>query len=424
MIKGKFNYLAPEYLAGKLDARCDIWALGVVMYEMLTSRRLFDAPDIFDLMTRIKKFPIPRPSLANPRVTPDLDQIVMTALERNPTHRWQTAAMMRDARAGRDLAAGQLRRSPPRCRLDALALHAEAGDRGEWCLGARQDDDAEAPAADSGARHDRGDGAAQVAAEDPPARARKAITARTTSRVASVSTARSNACGAPGTLSTCERQVACERGSDEAVERGVEPGHLVGAGAHHEQRDRRQVADRWSREAEARGGIGDVERVRVQQRGARNSAARDLRERRRAVAGARDQRDALGIDGGMARELAHGFVELAGVQHADEPGGGDESRPRRERRHLFELACRVRPAAREHDGGASPVVAGRFVEVEAFAALDGDVIHPGQREYDAALHQVWHGAHRSAMESAVAAAARGPERRSATLLCAPGYSDC
>ncbi len=100
VIKGKFNYLAPEYLAGKLDARCDIWALGVVMYEILTSRRLFDAPDVFDLMTRIKKFPIPRPSLANPRVTHDLDEIVMTALERNPNHRWQTAAMMRDAIRG------------------------------------------------------------------------------------------------------------------------------------------------------------------------------------------------------------------------------------------------------------------------------------------------------------------------------------
>ena len=100
VIKGKFNYLAPEYLAGKLDARCDIWAVGVVMYEMLTSRRLFDAPDPFDLMTRIKKFPIPRPSIANPRVTPDLDQIVMTALERVPSNRWQTAAMMRDAVRG------------------------------------------------------------------------------------------------------------------------------------------------------------------------------------------------------------------------------------------------------------------------------------------------------------------------------------
>jgi len=44
--------------------------------------------------------PVPRPSLANPRVTPDLDEIVMTALERNPSHRWQTASMMRDALRG------------------------------------------------------------------------------------------------------------------------------------------------------------------------------------------------------------------------------------------------------------------------------------------------------------------------------------
>jgi serine/threonine-protein kinase len=100
IIKGKFNYLAPEYLAGKLDARCDIWAVGVVMYEMLTNRRLFDAPDVFETMTRVKKMPVPRPSLMNPRVTPDLDEIVMTALERNPSHRWQTASMMRDAVRG------------------------------------------------------------------------------------------------------------------------------------------------------------------------------------------------------------------------------------------------------------------------------------------------------------------------------------
>jgi eukaryotic-like serine/threonine-protein kinase len=37
IIKGKFNYVAPEYLGGELDARVDIWALGVVMYELLTS---------------------------------------------------------------------------------------------------------------------------------------------------------------------------------------------------------------------------------------------------------------------------------------------------------------------------------------------------------------------------------------------------
>ena len=97
MIKGKFNYIAPEYLQGRLDARADLWALGVVMYELLTSRRLFDAPDAFETMTRVKKLPIPRPSRANPKVSRALDDIVMRALERDPARRWQNAAAMRDA---------------------------------------------------------------------------------------------------------------------------------------------------------------------------------------------------------------------------------------------------------------------------------------------------------------------------------------
>jgi len=100
VIKGKFNYVAPEYLSGKLDARVDLWALGVVMYELLTSRRLFDGGDVFETITRVRKLPIPRPSRANPRVPPNLDEIVMTALERDPNRRWQTAADMREALLG------------------------------------------------------------------------------------------------------------------------------------------------------------------------------------------------------------------------------------------------------------------------------------------------------------------------------------
>jgi serine/threonine-protein kinase len=97
VIKGKFNYVAPEYIGGTLDARADLWALGVVIYELLTGRRLFDAPDGFETMNRVRKLPIPRPSLANPRVGPELDELVMTALQRDPRQRWQSAAQMRDA---------------------------------------------------------------------------------------------------------------------------------------------------------------------------------------------------------------------------------------------------------------------------------------------------------------------------------------
>ncbi len=100
MIKGKFGYVAPEYLGGQLDHRADLWAVGIIMYELLTSRRLFDGADAFETMTRIRNLPIPRPSIGNPRVTPELDEIVMTALDRNPSRRWQSAAMMRAALRG------------------------------------------------------------------------------------------------------------------------------------------------------------------------------------------------------------------------------------------------------------------------------------------------------------------------------------
>ena len=96
VIKGKFGYVAPEYLGGKLDHRADLWAVGIIMYEMLTSRRLFDGPDAFETMKRVRELPIPRPSLANPQVTRELDEIVMTALERDPSRRWPSAATMRD----------------------------------------------------------------------------------------------------------------------------------------------------------------------------------------------------------------------------------------------------------------------------------------------------------------------------------------
>jgi serine/threonine-protein kinase len=96
VIKGKFGYVAPEYVNGKLDHRADLWAVGILMYELLTSRRLFDGPDAFETMMRVREMPIPRPSLANPKVRRELDEIVMTALDRNPDRRWQSAAAMRD----------------------------------------------------------------------------------------------------------------------------------------------------------------------------------------------------------------------------------------------------------------------------------------------------------------------------------------
>jgi serine/threonine protein kinase len=98
VLKGKLNYVAPEYLVGgKLDARCDLWALGVCMHELLTGRRLFDAPEQGTILERVRAMPIPPPSVWNPEVSHDVDHIVLTALEREPARRWPSAAAMRDA---------------------------------------------------------------------------------------------------------------------------------------------------------------------------------------------------------------------------------------------------------------------------------------------------------------------------------------
>lgn len=97
VIKGKLSYVAPEYLMGKLDARCDLWALGVVMHELLTGQRLFDAPDHAITLDRVRAMPIPPPSRLNPEVPRDVDELVLTALHRDPDRRWQSAAKMRAA---------------------------------------------------------------------------------------------------------------------------------------------------------------------------------------------------------------------------------------------------------------------------------------------------------------------------------------
>jgi len=100
VIKGKLNYVAPEYLiSGKIDARVDLWALGVVMYELLTGQRLFDAAEQGTILERVRSMPIPPPSRVNPEVPRDVDQIVLTALARDPDKRWQRASDMRDALA-------------------------------------------------------------------------------------------------------------------------------------------------------------------------------------------------------------------------------------------------------------------------------------------------------------------------------------
>jgi eukaryotic-like serine/threonine-protein kinase len=99
VVKGKFSYMAPEYLKGKLDFRVDLWALGVLAHELLTNRRLFKGKNDFETIYKVRADQIEPPSKDNPDVPPDLDAIVMTALQREPAARWQSAGAMRTALA-------------------------------------------------------------------------------------------------------------------------------------------------------------------------------------------------------------------------------------------------------------------------------------------------------------------------------------
>lgn len=100
VIKGKLGYIAPEYLQGEIDRRADLWAVGVIAYELLAGRKLFSADSDYDLMLAVRSAPIEPPSVHNPDVPPELDAIVMTALQRDPNLRWQNAAALRNALQG------------------------------------------------------------------------------------------------------------------------------------------------------------------------------------------------------------------------------------------------------------------------------------------------------------------------------------
>ena len=97
IVKGKFGYMAPEYLVSGIDARADLFAVGVIAHELLTNRPLFSVADDMETMRRMRGMPIEPPSRKNRDVPPEIDDVVMTALSRDPAGRWQHATALRTA---------------------------------------------------------------------------------------------------------------------------------------------------------------------------------------------------------------------------------------------------------------------------------------------------------------------------------------
>jgi serine/threonine protein kinase len=98
VMKGKVAYMSPEQCVGQVvDRRSDIFCLGIVLYELVTVRRLFKGDNDFLTMSSITRGVIPPPSGIRPDLAPELEAIILKALAAKPEDRYQTANEMRVA---------------------------------------------------------------------------------------------------------------------------------------------------------------------------------------------------------------------------------------------------------------------------------------------------------------------------------------
>ncbi|HEY5951962.1 MAG TPA: serine/threonine-protein kinase [Kofleriaceae bacterium] len=116
-VKGKISYMSPEQCKGaEIDRRSDLFSLGIVMWEVLTTEKLFRRTSDFEAMQAIVHDEVPPPSQLRPDVPPELDHIVGRLLAKDPAQRFQTADELHEAiehaavRTGSALSAASLGR--------------------------------------------------------------------------------------------------------------------------------------------------------------------------------------------------------------------------------------------------------------------------------------------------------------------------
>jgi serine/threonine protein kinase len=100
VVKGKMSYLSPEAARGEeVDSRADIFAVGILMYEMLTGKRLFYGETDYQTVELVRNAKIPPIKPQNPQVEPELEDIVRKALAKRKEDRYQNANDVQDALA-------------------------------------------------------------------------------------------------------------------------------------------------------------------------------------------------------------------------------------------------------------------------------------------------------------------------------------
>jgi hypothetical protein len=91
-VVGTLRYMAPERLQGKSDPRCDVYSLGITLYELLTLRPAFIDADRARLMQRVAQEEPPRPRKLDRRIPRDLETIVLKAMDKEPARRYAASA--------------------------------------------------------------------------------------------------------------------------------------------------------------------------------------------------------------------------------------------------------------------------------------------------------------------------------------------
>jgi eukaryotic-like serine/threonine-protein kinase len=97
ILKGKFGYMSPEQVRGMpLDRRSDVFSVGVVLFEVLTGTRLFQADTDFATLEKVRAVDVPRPASLNPEIPKPLENIMYKALAREPEQRYQSGIELHD----------------------------------------------------------------------------------------------------------------------------------------------------------------------------------------------------------------------------------------------------------------------------------------------------------------------------------------
>ena len=98
VLKGKFAYMSPEQVRGlPIDRRSDVFAVGIVLYEMLTGERLFIAESDFSTLQKVRDAVVEPPSTFNRKISPELEAIVLKALARDVADRYQWTSELAEA---------------------------------------------------------------------------------------------------------------------------------------------------------------------------------------------------------------------------------------------------------------------------------------------------------------------------------------